>query len=125
MSGVELPAVIVAPSPLPNTGLSLASFSTEESGRRFWSRVRPEVGRDQVVEEAAVVGGGEVLVARGGELVLRLAADRPTRAAVMRGVLAHRQAGARLGVARDLGHELARPQPGERLEPRARRSWRG
>jgi glycogen operon protein len=29
---VELPAVIVAASPLPKTGLSLASLSTEESG---------------------------------------------------------------------------------------------
>ena len=47
VSGVELPAVIVAPSPRPNTGLSLASFSTELSGRRFWSRARPryEVSR--------------------------------------------------------------------------------
>ena len=33
-SGVELPAVIV-PSGPPNTGLSLASFSTVLSGRRF------------------------------------------------------------------------------------------
>ena len=41
VSGVELAAVIVAASPLPKTGLSLASFSSEESARRFWSRSRP------------------------------------------------------------------------------------
>ncbi len=41
MSGVEFAAVMVAASPLPKTGLSLASFSTEESARRFWSRSRP------------------------------------------------------------------------------------
>jgi hypothetical protein len=40
---VELPAVIVPLSP-PNTGFSVASFSTEVSGRRFWSRVRPRKG---------------------------------------------------------------------------------
>ena len=42
-SGVELPAVIVPSSP-PKTGLSFASFSTVESGRRFWSRSRPRKG---------------------------------------------------------------------------------
>ena len=41
VSGVELPAVIVASSPLPKTGLSLASFSIEESGRRLRSRETP------------------------------------------------------------------------------------
>ena len=40
LSGVELAAVIVPSSP-PKTGPSLASFSGEESGRRFWSRSRP------------------------------------------------------------------------------------
>jgi hypothetical protein len=33
--GVELPAVIVASGPLPNTGASRASLSTLVSGRRF------------------------------------------------------------------------------------------
>ena len=107
VSGVELPAVIVAPSPLPNTGLSVDEL--------LQRRVRPQVvvageaqeRRHQVVEEAAVVGGGHVLVRADGELVLLLAADLPLLGGD-RGVVAHRQAGARLGVARDLRHELAR-----------------
>ncbi len=41
MSGVEFAAVIVAASPRPKTGLSLASFSSVVSARRFWSRSRP------------------------------------------------------------------------------------
>ena len=41
MSGVEFAAVMVAAAPLPNTGLSFASFSSDESARRFWSRSRP------------------------------------------------------------------------------------
>ena len=44
VSGVELPAVIVAPSPLPKTGLSFASDSTVESGRRLESRSSPRNG---------------------------------------------------------------------------------
>ncbi len=46
VSGVELPAVIVAgvSSRLPNTGLSAASLSIEVSGRRFASRTRPRYG---------------------------------------------------------------------------------
>ena len=44
MSGVELPAVMVAASPLPKTGLSLASFSTVESARRLLSRSTPRNG---------------------------------------------------------------------------------
>ena len=39
-SGVELAAVIVS----PKTGLSLASLSVLESGRRFWSRSSPRYG---------------------------------------------------------------------------------
>ena len=75
VSGVELPAVIVAPfSRSPKTGLSLASFSAVESGPQVLVARDAEERRHQVVEEAAVVGGGEVLVAGGGELVLRLAA---------------------------------------------------
>ena len=39
VSGVELPAVIVAsPFFTPNTGLSVASFSGDELGRRLSSR---------------------------------------------------------------------------------------
>ena len=38
VSGVELPAVMVASSPVPKTGRSLASWSTEVSGRRVASR---------------------------------------------------------------------------------------
>jgi hypothetical protein len=75
-----------------------------------------EVGREQVVEEAAVVGRRELVVAGGGKLVLGLAGDAP----VGRGqglVLTHGQAGARLGVARDLGDDLAGAQAGQGLDP--------
>ena len=41
VSGVELPAVMVAPSPLPNTGLRADSFSAVESGRRLLSLETP------------------------------------------------------------------------------------
>ena len=61
-----------------------------------------EVGRHEVVEEAALVGGGEALVARHGQLVLSSRA-MPHALGGDRLVLAHRQPGARLGVARDLG----------------------
>src|SRR5450631_286351 len=35
---------MVASRPWPNTGVSRASFSTDVSGRRFWSRVSPRYG---------------------------------------------------------------------------------
>ena len=108
---------MVAASPLPKTGLSLASFSTEESGRRFLSRSSAAERRDQVVEEARVVRRGEVLVRRGGELVLVLAGDLPLQRG-QRGVVAHRQAGARLAVLRDRQADVAGADRGERLEPR-------
>ena len=99
MSGVELPAVIVAPSPLPKTGLSEASFSSDGVGPQVRVAGDAEVGRDEVVEEAALVGGREVLVAGAGQLVLGLAGDAPLGGGE-RHVLAHRQPGARLDVAR-------------------------
>jgi hypothetical protein len=91
-------------------------------GRRVGAQVlvalQPEVRRDQVVEEAAVVRRRGLLVARGRELVLRLARD-----AVLlrrdRRVLAHREAGPRLGVARDVRDDVLRahlrqpPHPAE------------
>ena len=66
LSGVELAAVIV-PSGPPKTGFSFASFSTSESARRFWSRSRPQVGDDQIVEEPALVGRRELAVAGHGQ----------------------------------------------------------
>src|SRR5699024_5064410 len=54
---------------------------------------------DQAVLEARVVGGGQVPVAGGGQLVLVLAGDTHL-AGGDRGVLAHRQAGAGLRVLR-------------------------
>ena len=53
VSGVELPAVMVAASPLPKTGLRVASFSTEESGPQVLVALEPAERRDQVVEEPA------------------------------------------------------------------------
>ncbi len=117
LSGVELPAVIVPSSP-PKTGFSFASFSTVESGRRFWSRSSPRYGVTRSSSKPLVVGGGEVLVAGRRELVLGIAGDAPL-AGHDRRVLAHREAGPRLGVAGDLGDELPGPQPASSARSRS------
>ena len=70
---------------------------------------------DQVVEEAAVVGGGEPVVAARGQLVLGFAGDLPGQRGLRR-VLTHGQTGARLGVLRDLRHHVLRPGAGQRLD---------
>src|SRR6266536_2111766 len=88
--GVELPAVLVAG--------------------------QAQVRGEQVVEEAPLVGGGQVPVRHERELVLLLAADVPLTGG-QRGVLAHRQAGARLAVARRVRDELGGPQFGGGLQP--------
>ena len=120
MSGVELPAVIVAsPSLVPKTGLSVDSFSTVEPGRRLSSRVRPRNGVDEVVEEAAVVGSCHVLVAGSGKFVLVLALDAEFLGSD-RSVVTHRLAGARLAVARNLQAEHARTDVAEQLDAVAR-----
>jgi hypothetical protein len=77
-----------------------------------------EERRDEVVEEAALVRGSELAVARHGELVLLVARDAP---ALRRDrlVLTHRQTGARLGVPRCQRNDLPRPQLAE--QPRALR----
>ena len=74
-SGEELPAVTV-PS-VRKTGLSRASFSSDESARIDSSRSRsvPGTGTTSVVVRPGVPGRVGELVAAGGELVLRLAAD--------------------------------------------------
>src|ERR1700733_6419907 len=108
-SGVELPAVIV-PSAPPNTGLSLASFSTLESGRRFWSRSRPRNGTTRSSRKPV-----SYAAARLRELVLLLAGDPPLLGHDRR-VLTHREAGARLGVLRDLRDDLLRSEPRQRLQ---------
>ena len=64
--------------------------------------------RHLVVEEPGVVRRREVLVRRRGQRVLLLAADLPLQSG-QGGVLAHRQAGARLGVLRDRQPDVARP----------------
>src|SRR3954465_8347030 len=110
----------MGPSPLraPHTGLRPASVAGPEQGlglrellrRRVRAQVlialEAEVWLDEVVVEAAVVGGGEALVAAGGQLVLLLPRDAPLQRHLRR-VLAHRQTGARLLVARDLRDDLA------------------
>ena len=84
----------------------------------------PEEGGDEIVEEAAVVGGGEVLVARGGEGILILAGDAHL-ARGDGGVVAHRQAGARLGVARLLRDETRGADLAEQLDAVEGRLRRG
>ena len=95
---------MASPAFTPNTGLSLASFSADESAPQVVVAVQAQERRDQVVEEAAVVGRRHVAVAGRGQLVL----VDPLDAHLLGGdrlVLAHRQAGTRLAVHRDLDAE--------------------
>ena len=77
-----------------------------------------EKRRHEVIEEALVVRGRQTVVTAHGELVLLLTADPPL-ARHQRRVLAHREAGARLRVLRDRGHDLLRPQLRQRTQPPA------
>ena len=81
----------------------------------------PEVGRDQVVEEPALVCGREPLVRTQGQLVLGLAADAPLLGGDGH-VVAHREPGARLDVARRRRDQVTRADRGERLGPVHRRA---
>ena len=69
--------------------------------------VEAEVGGEEVLEEAAVIGGGEVAVRGDGQLVLGLSVDPPF-GRHDRAVLAHREAGPRLLVAGDAGGRCGR-----------------
>ena len=102
-----MPAVIVASSPSPNTGRSFASFSA----------VEPQVGRHEVVEEAAFVRRRQLAVASRGPLILLGAADAPPLRRD-RLVLAHREPGSRLGVPRDGRDDLAGSQARDQAQPR-------
>ncbi len=82
-----------------------------ESGAQVLVALEAAERRDQVVEEARVVRRREVLVRGGGQLVLLLAADLPLERG-QRGVLAHRQPGARLAVLRDRQPDVARAGSG-------------
>jgi hypothetical protein len=66
---------------------------------------------DQVVEEATLIGGGQLLVRGHRPLVLRVARDVPFLGHVL-AVVAHALAGARLGHARELGLELGELEAG-------------
>ena len=125
MSGVELPAVMVAASPLPKTGFERGRASPgwcrgAGSGRAS----SPRYGVTRSSRKPRVVRRGQPLVRRERELVLLLAADLPLERGE-RGVLAHRQPGARLGVARDRRREVRRAGswPAPSAGPAA--SWRG
>ncbi len=98
-----------------------------ELGQLLHARVRAQIlvaleaeeREHEVVLEAGVVGLGQVSVALDRELVLLLAGDAPFLGHD-RGVLAHREAGPGLGVARNLGHELLRADAGQSLHPAGR-----
>ena len=70
---------------------------------------------DQVIEEAALVGGGELLVRGQRPLVLRVARDVPFLGHVL-AVVAHRLAGARLGDAGEVRLEFAEVEALERAQ---------
>ena len=92
--------------------LELAQLLERRVGPQVLVALEAKEGHDLIVEPAGVVGGGQVVVAADGELVLLLAADAPLRGHD-RGVLTHREPGAGLGVARNLRDELLRAQPGQ------------
>src|SRR5690625_2526541 len=108
VSGVELPAVMVASASsfLPKTGLSLERDSMVESGQ-VRIPAHAEVSGGEVVEEAGVPGRGEVPVRGHGELVLSLPGDVPCGGGD-RLVLAHAQTRPRLARARGLRAEIGR-----------------
>ncbi len=66
---------------------------------------------DQVVEEATLIRGGQLLVRGHRPLILRVARDVPFLGHVL-AVVAHALAGARLGHARELGLELGELEAG-------------
>ena len=113
--------------PRSHGGVLAPAEHRPESRQLLDGRVRAQVlvpgdaqeRRHEVVEEAALVRGGEIPVARRGEVVLGLAGDAPA----LRGlghVLAHGQTRARLHIARHLRHDVPWPQPGQGLDPLAR-----
>ena len=102
-------------------GLELAEALDGRVRTQVAVALEAEVRAHQVVHEAAVVRGREVLVARRGELVLLLALEAPLLRHE-RGVLAHREAGARLGVAGEVGDDLRRADLRERLDAVGRRA---
>ena len=116
MSGVELPGG-------HRRALTLAEHRRQRRellqggvGAQVGVAGDPQVRRDEVVEEPAVVGGGQTLVRPQGQLVLGLAGDAPLLGGD-RHVVAHRQAGARLDVARRRRDQVARTDRGEGLGP--------
>ncbi len=95
-----------------------------EAGELLQRRVRAEVGvlaepavrGEQLVEEAGVVGGGEVAVAVVGQLVLGFAGDLPLRGGE-RLVFAHGQPGPGLAGVRRVRGEVLGPETAQHLEP--------
>ena len=69
----------------------------------------------QVVEETALVGGGELVVRSDRQFVLRFACDMPLPRHVL-AVLAHRLAGTRFGHAGEIRLEFAKREALERRE---------
>ena len=118
MSGVELPRRHrgVVAEVLAEHRLQPGERLDRGVGPQVLVAGQAEVAGDQVVLEAAVVRGGQVAVARGGELVLRLAGDAPLVGGDGH-VVAHRHPRARLAVARDLGHHLGGTDARQRLDP--------
>ncbi len=102
-------------------GLELAQALGGRVGPQVAVALEAQIRGHEVIHEAAVVSGRQVLVARRGKLVLLLALEAPLLRHE-RGVLAHRKAGARLGVAREVGDDLARADLRERLDAVGRRT---
>lgn len=100
--------------------LQRGEFLHRGAGAQVLVAFQAEVRDDEVVQETAFVRRGEPLVAGRRQQVLVLAGHAPLPGGDGR-VLAHRQAGTRLGVARDVRDEVAGADGGQRLEPGPRR----
>ncbi|CAM5744447.1 hypothetical protein MAUB1S_02002 [Mycolicibacterium aubagnense] len=96
-------------------GLELGQLLGRGVGAQIVVAVQAQERADQVIEEAAVIGSGHVLVAGSGQGVLVGALDAHLLGGLS-GVLAHREAGAGLAVDRDLDADGGR-QLADELEP--------
>ena len=100
---------------LAENGLEGGQFLRARVGAQVGVAGQSAVGGQEVIEEACVVGGGQVPVAVEGQFVLGLAGDLPLRRG-QRLVLAHRQAGARLPRVRGVGRQVLGTEPAEDLQ---------
>ncbi len=106
VNGVELAAVMVPPGPVENR-LQLGHFLQGNVLADVVVAEHAGAGDDEVVHEAFVIGGCRLFVALIGQQILCLAGDAPFLGHQL-AMLAHAEAGARLGGRRRLRRQLGR-----------------